>query len=163
MPVIYVRGSKAYQALWWRANRYIHPFFDPCEQPHPHVVVDGIELDEGIADLVRWVWSIGVTTHNSCQGDPVLETLCDAAQIATANPHTASITFGQLNDARWFASALRTVVPERRLGGTADRIFITFDPMGDANAQEYFHVAFSSKVLLRGDLVQVLDEMVSER
>lgn len=37
---------------------------------HPQVELDGIEVDEGIADLLRALWSLGIATQFSCQGDP---------------------------------------------------------------------------------------------
>ena len=153
--MLWSRGSKRYTALWWRLNRYLHPFFDPCEDPHPHTLVDGIELDVQIAGLVQWIWSSGVPTANSCQGDPVLETLADRS-LAQTNPHTASITFLSLGDARWFAAVLSRVVSDQpRVNGS--RISIEFDPTDLSPVQEYFHVSFSSWLLLEPSLIGQLN------
>jgi len=36
--------------------------------PHPQVDVEGIEVDEGMADLLLAVWRLGLDTQYSCQG-----------------------------------------------------------------------------------------------
>ena len=37
-------------------------------EPHPQVEVDGIEVDEGMRDLLVALWKLGLDTHYSCQG-----------------------------------------------------------------------------------------------
>lgn len=39
---------------------------------HHQVIRNGVSMDEGIADLVTTVWSIGFDTVYSCEGDPSL-------------------------------------------------------------------------------------------
>jgi|GEM_PF-4017611 hypothetical protein len=36
--------------------------------PHPQVEVEGIEVDEGMADLLLALWKLGLDTQYSCQG-----------------------------------------------------------------------------------------------
>jgi len=36
--------------------------------PHPQVDVEGIEVDEGMADLLLALWKLGLDTQFSCQG-----------------------------------------------------------------------------------------------
>jgi hypothetical protein len=45
----------------------LEPDLDP---PHPQVEVDGIEVDEGIRDLLVALWDLGLDTQYSCQGVP---------------------------------------------------------------------------------------------
>ena len=37
---------------------------------HPHVIIDGIEIDEEIAPLIELIWNLGLRTSNSCQDNP---------------------------------------------------------------------------------------------
>lgn len=37
---------------------------------HPQVEVDGIEVDEGMRDLLVVLWKLGLETQFSCQGEP---------------------------------------------------------------------------------------------
>lgn len=39
-------------------------------EPHPQVEVDGIEVDEGMRDLLVALWDLGLDTQYSCQGHP---------------------------------------------------------------------------------------------
>jgi hypothetical protein len=36
---------------------------------HPQVRVSGIEVDEKLADVLRYCWALNITTSFSCQGD----------------------------------------------------------------------------------------------
>jgi len=42
---------------------------DP-DPPHPQVEIEGIEVDEGMRDLLEALWKLGLWTQFSCQGDP---------------------------------------------------------------------------------------------
>lgn len=37
---------------------------------HPQVLVDGVEVDERLAPLLHAMWTLGLDTQFSCQGDP---------------------------------------------------------------------------------------------
>lgn len=37
---------------------------------HPQVLVDGVEVDERLAPLLHTMWTLGLDTQFSCQGDP---------------------------------------------------------------------------------------------
>lgn len=38
--------------------------------PHPQIEIDGIEVDEGMRDLLIALWELGLNTQYSCQGHP---------------------------------------------------------------------------------------------
>ena len=38
-------------------------------EPHPQVEVAGIEVDEGMRDLLVSLWDLGLNTQYSCQGN----------------------------------------------------------------------------------------------
>ena len=64
-----MRGAKSYARAWFRLTNWCAPALDPCEDPHPYVIVDGIALDTHIAPVVQRLWSAGIETVSSCQGD----------------------------------------------------------------------------------------------
>lgn len=135
-------ASKRYQGMFWKMiPRWLAPFADPSAWPHPHVEIEGIQIDEGIASVVVSCWRSGLATWNSCQGDASLYELFgsrhEALSSPVGNPHHAYITFGSVEDGlcfkRWAEAALRA--QERHASSrvelcirTEDCCFAYFDP-----------------------------------
>lgn len=74
---------EAMRAFRWKVAMVIAPWDDPSSDPHRSVVVEGIELDEGIADFVAWCWANGIKTDGSCEGSETLHKIvgCRSAPV----------------------------------------------------------------------------------
>ena len=61
--------------------------------PHPQVLLDGVEVDAGMASLLDALWGLGIETQFSCQGDPDRY----IRHQATSSVHDAHIVFADLD------------------------------------------------------------------
>lgn len=70
----------------------LEPDLDP---PHPQVAINGIEVDVEMRPLLEALWSIGIKTQYSCQGNP--------EKFAPHQPYSrdyaAQIVFDNFNEA----------------------------------------------------------------
>ena len=119
-----MRDHPAYARWWARAMGWTMPVTDHCVSPHPSVEIDGVSLDQGIAGLVELLWSKGVETFNSCQGD------LDVYRRTGGSIHgsAAYLTVGSVDAA---VAVLRTL--EEVSGGRLDHTAVTFRPSGSAS------------------------------
>lgn len=148
---VMITGRKKYHRLWWIVVRKFAPYFDPCMQPHGFVLRHGIQVDAGIVDLVETLWSLGIDTYNSCQGDPELERLMGLAH-GRGDPYQAYVTLGDPDHAFWLTeriseartmSGLNTSLPTMaRAGDSSDRIW---------------HVSFPSALLKAGHIEDAIE------
>lgn len=131
---------RSYERFWWKTIGRSAPFMDPCEEPHPFVIINNIQIDQKIADIITSLWKQNIETYNSCQGEPSIEKLTHHTNIDSFS--RATITFGTTDDARWFAACLRHVMGAPIHGKR--EIEISYEPNTD---YEYHHVYFSSLLL----------------
>lgn len=64
--------------------------------PHQQVDAEGIEVDEGMRDLLVALWKLGLDTQFSCQGEP------DLFNPRASRDHAAQIVFASTTDAHRF-------------------------------------------------------------
>lgn len=138
-----MRGRKSYARLFWSlVPCWAVPWADPCEDPHPVVPVDGIDLDVGIAPLVMHLWQNGIHTHNSCQGDTSLYRLHELRHPAawappSGNPYSAYLTLDCLESARAVVRILNP--PTEHLA--------TISARGSVSPEEWWFVHFDPGLL----------------
>lgn len=146
-----ITGRKSYHRLWWLVVRMFAPYFDPCMQPHEFVLRDGIQIDVGIVNLVEILWSLGIPTHNSCQGDPELERLMELAH-GLGDPYQAYVTLGDPGHAFWLmeriseartTSGLKTSLPRMARAGNSNDII--------------WHVSFPAALLKDGHIEDAVE------
>lgn len=83
---------------------------DPDPGPdHTQVDVDGIEVDEGIRDLLVAIWAEGLVTQFSCQGDADRF----APRQGYSHLYVAQIVFASIEDAFTFMTASAAMIGER--------------------------------------------------
>lgn len=135
-----IRGRKSYARLFWSLiPGWVVPWADPCEDPHPAVTVDGINLDTAIEPLVTELWRQGIRTRNSCQGDRRLYRLHESRHPAAwappaGNPYSAYLTLDSLESARAVVrvlnppSAYLATISARGAVAPEEWWFVHFDP-----------------------------------
>lgn len=101
------RTGKTYAKLWLAVLGRTIPFGDPITSPHETLQRNGIDIDRVIVPMVEALWSAGIETFNSCQGDPDLD---ESAHHASANfygeCYAATVTVDSYEDAHRVMRAL---------------------------------------------------------
>lgn len=135
-------------ALWIRTVGSTAPWFDPCETPHPALTIRGIEVDEKIAPLVEGLWSVGIETGGSCQGDARIyrALLRTMPNLSHGLPAAASVTLLNLSDALRVHAAIDAQHQGRRLSR----------PTLTTQDGEVVHVQFRPELLDAGDFVDAV-------
>lgn len=134
-------GNKFYHRLWWRLLGWTFPFMDPSEDPHPMVELGGIPVDEELLEIVGFLWSRGLETVNSCQGDRKLESISSQRRF-----YCATVGFARIEDARWFAVLIEESRTTPYVRGNLDYVQITFTvPTGQEPT--YYHVEFPASLI----------------
>jgi hypothetical protein len=83
---------------------------DPDPGPeHVQVDVDGIEVDEGIRDLLVAIWAEGLVTQFSCQGDADRF----APRQGYRHLYVAQVVFSTIDDAVRFVTDCAAMIGER--------------------------------------------------
>ncbi|GAT07607.1 hypothetical protein H7I77_25360 [Mycolicibacterium novocastrense] len=128
-----IRGRKAYARVFWSLlPKQLVPWADPCEDPHDTVTVDGVDIDKGIAPLVIYLWSQGISTHDSCQGDCHLYRLYESRHPAEStpagNPYAAYLAVDSLAAAQAVIRTLNPPPQSAAIMNGGDRWFVEFDP-----------------------------------
>ncbi len=135
--------SKTYAKIWLFLLGRTVPFGDPAGSPHDTVECEGISLDRHIAPLIEALWSEGISTHNSCQGDPRLD---ERAHTAAPNfyggCYAATVTVGSVEDARLVMAALETAMLNCIPGSERRRVSTTF------GVEHGVFVSFPAKALI---------------
>lgn len=143
--------SKPYATFWLATLGRTVPFGDPCESPHETVVIDEIPLDSKIAPLIEFLWSNGIQTLNSCQGDPKLdERAFKLAPNFYNNCYSAYITVGSLEDARTLSELLIEICEQYELPANRCRII--------THQHDLFHVDFPASVLILEGFLKVYQQ-----
>lgn len=129
-----LNSSPPYARWFWRViPNWLVPMPDSCANPHPYVLMNGIQIDKGISELIEYLWSIGVKTEGSCEGDREMCRVFEKKNISNlcvyANPYAALVGTPTLEDARAVKKALDPVENELFLIGTDDSgWFVSFYP-----------------------------------
>lgn len=135
--------GKAYAGIWLSTLGRTVPFGDPVDSPHDTVECEGISVDRHIAPLIEALWSGGIKTHNSCQGDPWLD---ERAHAAAPNfyggCYAATVTVGSVEDARLVMAALETAMLDCIPDNERHRVNTTF------GVEHGVFVSFPAKALI---------------
>lgn len=128
-------------SLWFISLGRTAPYADPCEHPHRTVETsrDDVLVDRLIAPLVEALWSSGIETYSSCQGEARLRRIAAAVMPnLLGDAYSASLTIST-HDLALVIEAFRRVQYRHGVEPAEARI--------PSVAPEYTYLSFDPKLL----------------